>query len=137
VFLPRSWDIARIRQRNVHLTSDTERTLQDDRMFEEVHSEQEEGWRPDGAAIATQTNPLLAQREHDSITSPSDRITATTRARRCACGNDRCGGIISHLAQTNANEEDSTAPLIDNLEMIGIFKDEGEEEEASVTDLIN
>jgi len=67
-------------------------------MFKEVHSEQEEGWRLDGVAIATQTNPLLAQREHDGITSLSDRITATTRARRCACGNDRCGGIMSYLA---------------------------------------
>jgi len=62
---------------------------------------------------------------------------ATTRAQRCACGNDRCGGIMSHLAQTDANEEDGTAPLIDNLEMTGIFEDEGEEEEVSVTDLIN
>jgi len=41
------------------------------------------------------------------------------------------------LAQTNANKEDGTAPLINNLEITGIFKDEGEEEEASVTDLIN
>jgi len=51
--------------------------LQDDCIFKEVHSEQEEGWRLDGAVIATQTNPLSAQREYDSITSPSDRIMAT------------------------------------------------------------
>jgi len=44
---------------------------------------------------------------------------------------------MSHLAQINANKEDGTAPLIDNLEMTGIFKDKGEEEEASVMDLIN
>jgi len=111
--------------------------LQDDCIFEEVHSEQEEGWRLDRAAIAMQTNPLSAQREHDSITSPSNRITATTRARRCAYSNDRCRGIISHLAQTDANKEDGTVPLIDNLEITEIFEDEGEEEEASVTDLIN
>jgi len=78
VFPLRSWDIARIRQRNVYSTSDTERMLQDDRMFKEVHSKQEEGWRLDRAAIATQTNPLSAQREHNSITSLSDRIMATT-----------------------------------------------------------
>jgi len=42
-----------MRRAYVHSASDTERTLQDDRMFAEVHSEQEEGWRPDGAAIAT------------------------------------------------------------------------------------
>ena len=44
---------------------------------------------------------------------------------------------MSYLAQTNANEEDGTAPFINNLEMTGIFEDEGEEEEVSVTDLIN
>jgi len=41
------------------------------------------------------------------------------------------------LAQTDANKEDSTAPFIDNLEIIEIFKDEGEGEEASIMDLIN
>jgi len=38
--------------------------------------------------------------------------------------------------QTDANKEDSIAPFIDNLEIIEIFKDKGEEEEASITDLI-
>jgi len=38
---------------------------------------------------------------------------------------------------TNANKEDSTALLIDNLEIVEIFKDKGKEEEVSVTDLIN
>jgi len=37
----------------------------------------------------------------------------------------------------DANKEDGTAPLIDDLEMIKIFKDENKEEEASVIDLIN
>jgi len=37
----------------------------------------------------------------------------------------------------NANKEGSTASLIDNLEIIEIFKDEDGEEEASVMDLIN
>jgi len=40
------------------------------------------------------------------------------------------------LARTDANEEDSTAPFINNLEITEIFKDKGEEEEVSVTDLI-
>jgi len=44
---------------------------------------------------------------------------------------------MSYLAQTNINKKDSTAPLINNLEIIEVFKDKGEEEEASVTDLIN
>jgi len=41
------------------------------------------------------------------------------------------------LAQTNANKEGSTAPLINNLEIIEVFKDEDKEEGVSVTDLIN
>jgi len=39
--------------------------------------------------------------------------------------------------QTDANKEGSTAPFIDNLEIIKIFKDEDKEKEASVTDFIN
>jgi len=40
------------------------------------------------------------------------------------------------LAQTDANKKGSTVPLINNLEITGIFKDEDEEEEASVMDFI-
>jgi len=40
------------------------------------------------------------------------------------------------LAQTNVNKEGSTAPLINNLEMTEVFKDEDKEEEVSVMDLI-
>jgi len=36
----------------------------------------------------------------------------------------------------NTNKKDSTVPLINNLEIIEVFKDEDEEEEASVMDLI-
>jgi len=43
---------------------------------------------------------------------------------------------MSYLAQMDINKEDNTAPLIDNLEIIEIFKDKDKEEEASVTDLI-
>jgi len=38
--------------RGVYLTLDTERILQEECMFMEVHLEQEEDWRLDGAAIA-------------------------------------------------------------------------------------
>jgi len=76
------------------------------------------------------------QREHNNIILPSDRITAITWVRRCAYGNDCYRGIISYLAQTGANKEDSTAPLINNLEIMEVFKDKGEEEEVSVTTLI-
>jgi len=40
------------------------------------------------------------------------------------------------LAQIDANKEGSTAPFIDNLEIIEVFKDKGEEEEVSVMDFI-
>jgi len=49
---------------------------------------------------------------------------------------DLIGGIISHLAQMNANKEDSTIFLINNLEITEVFKDEDEEEEISVIDFI-
>jgi len=70
------------------------------------------------------------------MTLLSDRITATTRARRCAYSNNCCRGIISHLAQINANKKESTTPLVSNLEMQRIFKDEDREEEVNVTDFI-
>ena len=45
---------------------------------------------------------------------------------------------MSYLVQMNENEEEgSTAPFIDNLEIIEVFKDEDEEEEVSVIDFIN
>jgi len=37
----------------------------------------------------------------------------------------------------NKDEEGSTIPFINNLEIVEIFKDKAEEEEASVMDLIN
>jgi len=36
----------------------------------------------------------------------------------------------------NANKKGSTAPFIDNLEIIEVFKDENKKEEVSVIDLI-
>jgi len=36
----------------------------------------------------------------------------------------------------DTNKEGSTAPLINNLEIIGIFKDEDKKEEVSIIDLI-
>jgi len=37
----------------------------------------------------------------------------------------------------DANKEDGTAPFIDNLKIIKVFKDKDEEEGASVMDFIN
>jgi len=43
---------------------------------------------------------------------------------------------MSYLAWTNINKEGSIVPLINNLEIIEIFKDKDKKEEASVIDLI-
>jgi len=65
-------------------------------------------------------------------------MTATTRAQRLVEDRDvLIGGIISYLTQMDLNKEGSTTPLINNLEIIEIFKDKDREEEVSVTDLIN
>jgi len=61
---------------------------------------------------------------------------ATTQAQRYAYSNDYYRGIISYLAQTDANKEDSTVPFINNLKIAEVFKDKGKEEEVSVMDLI-
>jgi len=53
-----------------------------------------------------------------------DNIDVITRARRCTYSNDRCGGIMSHLVQIDKDKEGSTAPFINNLEIIEVFKDE-------------
>jgi len=37
----------------------------------------------------------------------------------------------------DANKKDGTIPFINNLKIIGIFRDEDKKEETSVTDLIN
>ena len=46
------------------------------------------------------------------------------------------GGIISYLAQINANKEGSTTLFINNLEITEIFRDKDGEEEVSVMDFI-
>jgi len=43
---------------------------------------------------------------------------------------------MSYLARTNANKEGSTTPLINNLEIIEVFKDKDKGEEVSVIDFI-
>jgi len=48
-----------------------------------------------------------------------------------------CLGIISYLAQMDTNKEDGTAPFINNLKIIKVFKNKDEKEGASITDFIN
>jgi len=48
-----------------------------------------------------------------------------------------CLSIISYLAQIDANKRNGTAPFIDNLEIIKVFKDKDKKEGASVMDFIN
>jgi hypothetical protein len=120
------------RMRHAHSALDTDLTSQDERMFDLVHSAQEEGWRPEGATIATHTNPFDTQREQVGMISPSERITATTRARR-SDAEDLTGGIRNTGHQ---NDSESSTPLIAELRVDWTFEDEAEEEGASVTDLV-
>jgi len=62
-----------------------------------VHLKQEEGWKPDRAAIVIQINPFFAQQEHNSITSLSDNTSATMQAQQTVDKIDLTGGIISYL----------------------------------------
>jgi len=68
---------------------------------------------------------------------PCNNINAIIKARRCVYGNDLCRDIMSYLVQINEDKEGSTIPLINNLEIIEIFKDKDKEKEISVTDFIN
>jgi len=43
---------------------------------------------------------------------------------------------MSYLAKTDANKKDSTILLINNLEIIEIFKDKDKKEKVSIMDLI-
>jgi len=63
-------------------------------------------------------------------------MNATVLARHCVCDNKGYLGIISYLVQTNANKKGSTVPLINNLEIIEVFRDKDKEEEASIINLI-
>jgi len=67
---------------------------------------------------------------------PYNNINATTKAQRCAYGNNHYRGIISHLAQMDANKEGSIIPFINNLEIIKVFKDKDKEEEISIINFI-
>ena len=125
----------RARER-VHSTSETERTLQDEYMFDLVHSAHEEGCRPEGAAIATHTNPFSARREQEGMISPSKRITATSLEQRAlrSDAEDLVGGGIRDTG--HQIDSGSSTPLIEDLEKGQIFKDKAKEEGASVTDLV-
>ena len=97
--------------RNAYLVLDTDLTSQDERMFNLVHSAQEEGWQPKGAIITIHTNPFNTQQEQVGMISLSKRITATTQARR-SDAEDLTGGIRNTGHQNNS--ENST-PLIADL----------------------
>ena len=71
------------------------------------------------------------------MTSPDERINATVLVQRCVYNNKKYLGIISYLAQMDANKEGSTTLFINNLEIAKVFKDEDEEKGVSVTDFIN
>ena len=105
-------------------------------MFDLVHSKQKEGYQDEGLASATHTNPSFAQQEYgDGITSPSDSMAATVWARyRNKEKKDALGIISKDINQINQMD---IIPLVDDLEMLGIFKDKDKEEGDSVTDALS
>ena len=62
MFAPREWGKQnRTETRNIYLASDTDQTLQKEYIFDLIHLEQKEGWRPDRAIIIVQTNFFSTQ----------------------------------------------------------------------------
>ena len=62
-------------------------------------------------------------------------MAAIVRAQRCAYKEGDALGIISKdINQTNLTD---ITPLVDNLEMLGIFKDKDKEKGDSITDALS
>jgi len=78
VFPPLKWGRRRQWQemQDTHSALETNQMLQDNCMFVQVHSAQEEGWWPVGKTIVTHTNFFSAQQEHNGIISPNNQIVA-------------------------------------------------------------
>ena len=79
----------------IYLASETNLTLQENRMFDLVHLAQEDSQQLEGAAIATHTNFLSAQQEQEGMALPRERILSTTRLRQLVDKDEDALGIIS------------------------------------------
>ena len=66
---------------------------------------------------------------------PSNSIAATVQAQRCAYKEEGTLGIISK--DINQINQTNITPLVDNLEMLEIFKDKNKEEGDSVIDALS
>ena len=119
---------------HTHSALETDQTLQDNCMFTCIHSTQEEGWQPVEAIIVTHTNFFSSQQEHKGMTSPSKRMTVTSLLQQSEA-EDLIKGIIKE--EDHQIESRNTTPLIDNLEIQDVFKDEDKERGDGITDLIN
>ena len=105
-------------------------------MFALVHSKQEDSCRDEGLASAIQTNLSFAQREYgDGITLPSDSMAAIVRARWTVEEEEGALGIISK--DINQINQTDITPLVDNLEILRIFKDKDKEEGDGVIDSLS
>jgi len=62
-------------------------------------------------------------------------MAATVRARRCAYKEEGALTIIS--IDINQTDQTDITPLVDDLEMLGIFKDKDKEEGDGVTDTLS
>ena len=104
-------------------------------MFAHVYLAQEDNCQLMGNAIAIYTNPSFAQREQENITLPSNRTTATVQDQHLAEGEGEALSIINN----NINQINQTdiIPLVNNLEILEIFKDKNKEEGDGVIDALS
>jgi len=103
-------------------------------MFTCIHSTQEDSWHPVKTVIVTYTNAFLTQQEQEGMTLFNKRITVTSLLWQSEA-EDLIGGIIRN--KDYQIELGNTTPLINDLEIQEVFKDEDGERGGSITDLIN
>ena len=109
--------------------------LQIEYMLDLVHSKQEEGWQPDRVTIVIYTNPFSKQREQGPIIILVKSINITVWARRCEYKEEDALGIISK--DINQINQTDIIPLVDDLEILGIFKDKDKEEGDGIIDSLS
>ena len=115
---------------DTHSALEMEQTLQDNCVFTHIYSTQEEGWHPVKEAITTHTNSFSEQWEQKGMISPSKRMIITSLLHQPDT-EDLVGGIIREEDQIEIN---NNTPLINDLEMSDIFKNEDDEKRNSVID---
>jgi len=132
MFPPLKWEIHRQQQetQDKHLVSEINQILQDNCMFIYIHLTQEEDWCLVRAVITTHTNSFLKQWEHKGMILLNNKMIVTSLLHWLNI-KDLTGDIIREKDQIKTN---SSIPLIKDLEMSDIFKNENNKKGNSVID---